>query len=188
MKKIIFALIFLSSNLLFSVEYSEEIIPQEINFFIKNIGQFSPEILYYSDITSGKIFIRSKDIVLQFLEEDNLDEQIQLKISNVYIIFPFSNFSNVIAEEELETKINYIKGNDPNKWYFKIPTFKNVTIKNIYEGIDLVVGGENFWHFEGNAFLQKEPIYNSSGKILKKENGYLLSFSFGNFLIPEPKK
>jgi hypothetical protein len=148
------------------------------NYFVQNLGQLSPDILYYSDIPQGRLYVRQNDIVFQFIEhplkEENdviarfsqkhglrsdlpYPEECPRKISNVYVTFPESCFFAIIPEDEQVTKINIFKGNDPNKWRTDIPTFGAIRIENLYENVDLVIGGERnnpeapIWHLEGDA-------------------------------------
>jgi hypothetical protein len=43
--------------------------------------------------------------------------------------------------EELPGKCNYFIGNDPKKWHTDIPTYRKVTYKGVYPGVDLVYYG-----------------------------------------------
>lgn len=151
------------------------------NYFIQNVGQLDdPSILYYSDIPAGRICVRQDDIVFQFVEPQNKgndviarfspesrfqshlpypenEEPCARKVSNVYVTFSGSDFTEIIPEDEQVTKINIFKGNDPNKWHTDIPTFGAVRIRNLYEDVDLVIGGEMnvpdvpVWRLEGDA-------------------------------------
>jgi len=48
---------------------------------------------------------------------------------------------HVAGQEELPGKVNYIIGNDPEKWRTNIPTFGKVRYENVYPGVDLVYYG-----------------------------------------------
>ncbi|MFO0735802.1 MAG: hypothetical protein U0270_07980 [Labilithrix sp.] len=47
-----------------------------------------------------------------------------------------------VASEELVTKVNYLKGNDPSKWHSNVPTFGKVAYPSVLDGVDLVFHGE----------------------------------------------
>lgn len=41
-----------------------------------------------------------------------------------------------IKEDEAETKVSYFKGDDPSKWRTGVPTYEEVNLGEIYEGIE----------------------------------------------------
>lgn len=43
-----------------------------------------------------------------------------------------------VAERELPGKVNYLRGNDPEKWQHEVPTFAGVRIEGLYDGIDAI--------------------------------------------------
>jgi hypothetical protein len=47
----------------------------------------------------------------------------------------------VSGRDELEGKVNYFIGNEPDKWHTNIPTFSRVHHENVYEGVDMVFYG-----------------------------------------------
>jgi len=47
----------------------------------------------------------------------------------------------VVGEEELPGKVNYLMGNDPQRWRTGIPTFGRVEFLGVYPGIDLAYYG-----------------------------------------------
>lgn len=49
----------------------------------------------------------------------------------------------ITAEELQECKVNYLMGNDPEKWKTNIPTYKSVAYKGIYKNIDMRFYGNN---------------------------------------------
>lgn len=51
------------------------------------------------------------------------------------------------TEGEQETRVNYLKGNDPSKYVTNIPVYEKVRYKEVYPGIDLVYYG-NQEHYE----------------------------------------
>lgn len=50
--------------------------------------------------------------------------------------------SKAEGQDELPGKVNYFTGNDPEKWYRDIPTYKKVLFKDVYPGIDVVYYGK----------------------------------------------
>ena len=49
----------------------------------------------------------------------------------------------IIAEGLQKGKVNYLIGNDPEKWKTNIPTYQDVVYKNIYKNIDMKFYGNN---------------------------------------------
>ena len=45
------------------------------------------------------------------------------------------------SEGELESKVNYLRGRDREKWVRNVSTFEKVRYKNLYDGIDVVYYG-----------------------------------------------
>lgn len=185
------------------------------NFFVKNIGQYPEEILYYADIPEGRLWVRDGSLVIQLLErmQEVDDKGIEARqdirkrqyeaqascprrISNVYVTFPGGDFTRVVAEEPLLTRINIFKGNDPRKWVKEIPTFRQVRVSGLFPGLDLILGGpgdsEAPWHLERSteqADLSNFTWHFSANSDVVHEGRALrLSVSFGSYIIPYPKE
>ena len=80
--------------------------------FIANEDQISNEVLYYANILDGHIFITDKgELVYNFQTQG--DENISINFSES---FTGCNETIISGEDKSITKINYIKGNDPEKW------------------------------------------------------------------------
>jgi len=47
-----------------------------------------------------------------------------------------------IGKEQLPGKVNYFIGNDPAKWHTNLSTYKRISYRNVYPGIDLVYHGD----------------------------------------------
>ena len=190
-------------------------------FFVKNVGQLDPEILYYGDFQQGRIYVRQGDIVFQFIEgekKDDIEKRTSFRdkfnkskwerkdgcfdskdvriLSNVYIKFPEANFRNIVEENEQVTKINIFKGNDPEKWFSEIPTFRTIRIENFYNGVEMILeaGSKEIWRFIANN--QKEvdiipeiplPLIETSGNVPLIDENIVLSLSIGKYYIPLPK-
>ncbi len=52
-----------------------------------------------------------------------------------------SPVARAVAENELPGVMNYLRGNDPEKWHHDVPTYSRVRFESIYEGIDAVFYG-----------------------------------------------
>jgi len=124
-------------------------------------------------------------------------EGAERRVSNVYVRFPDAHFSNIVEEDEQIGRINIFKGNDPDKWFSDIPTFNSVRIKNLYSGIDLVLGGDtpdkSIWHYEGisSSGVGKrewtlQPIIESGCDVQYKDEDVIINLPFGRFSIRMP--
>jgi hypothetical protein len=49
--------------------------------------------------------------------------------------------SNIVAENPLRGRVNYLIGNDPSKWRTGLPTYGSVRYAGVYPGVDLVYYG-----------------------------------------------
>jgi photosystem II stability/assembly factor-like uncharacterized protein len=51
--------------------------------------------------------------------------------------------ARVDGEDELPGKINYLIGNDPNKWHVNISTYRRVHYREVYPGVEMVYYGNH---------------------------------------------
>ena len=58
--------------------------------------------------------------------------------------------ATVTGVNELPGKVNYFLGNDPRKWRSNVPTYGQVTYRNVYPGIDLVYYGNQDGELESD--------------------------------------
>jgi hypothetical protein len=110
--------------------------------FIKNDGQKNPSILYYEQGT-GHITAFTKEGIsvslTRFSKIKGKNHSNEVVTLTPLSTSPFS----IEALDTKEGKINYLMGNDPNKWKTDIPTYGAVLYKNIYPGIDMKFYGTN---------------------------------------------
>jgi len=98
----------------------------------------------------------------------------------------------VSGENQLITKINYLIGNDPNKHYTDLSTFKGVIYNNLYPNIDLKYYGNNKmlkYDFivrpEGN--VQDIQLFYATDSINVNKRGELeIVTSWGNIVEEKP--
>lgn len=180
---------------------------------IRNMGQYGPEILYYADLNCGRLYIRQNDLVVQLIEAGNptylkdprpagrrvfIDDdpmespgRLPRRFVNLYFQFPSADFSHVVGERDAGTRLHIFRGNDPARWRTDIPTARQVRIRDIHPGLDLVVAPEGpdapLWRFE--AIRPGSPS-GSPPMEVRAETGWSIELEglrvqtpFGGFLL-----
>ncbi len=101
--------------------------------FIENRGQLDREVKFYERGLKHSTYFTEKGIYIALHGKD----------AEVLKIKPVGGNPEpqVIAEGKLSGKVNYLKGNDPEKWKRDIPTYEKVRYKEVYKGVDVVFYG-----------------------------------------------
>ena len=129
--------------------------------FVRNMGQWEPDILFRADIPGGFLFLKKQSMVYVFYDASEItalhaggrtgDAQPTAKKTDISIVKAHGvevTFVNALAtvkhspKSPLLTKYNYFLGKDPSKWAGNVQGFEEVLYENIYEGINLRV----YWH------------------------------------------
>jgi hypothetical protein len=124
-------------------------------YFIKNQGQVDQQVQYYVHGRGQTTFFTREEIVVAWhrgqvqtpdaspgqrlpLDEVSPGKQPPSRPAVVTMQpLGLNKDLRLAALEPQEYKINYFKGNDPQKWRTDIPTFKAVAYQEAYPGIDL---------------------------------------------------
>ncbi|WP_432663752.1 SBBP repeat-containing protein [Wukongibacter baidiensis] len=125
--------------------------------FIINVGQIDSKVKYYAKGGNFGFYFTRDEVMLSFTKKtskDNLnrnssktdhskEENAQIGVA-LALQFIDAN-PNVKIEGQLRGtgKINYLKGNDPQKWFTDLSTYEKVVYKDLWMGIDLVFYGAN---------------------------------------------
>lgn len=123
--------------------------------FIENKGQWDNDVRYLTRTEGLNAWITSSGVVYDFftLIEGVEDGQIDPQMKNDPNIDPFILNNSIkghvvnmrfLNDSQAEffgngikaTYYNYYIGNDPNKWTSKVPLFSDISVSNIYNGID----------------------------------------------------
>ncbi len=119
--------------------------------FIENKGQWDSEVRYLTSTEGLNAWITSNGVVYDFftfvdgvdgpqIEYDpNIDPAIlntSIKGHVVNMNFLSNSKSEFSGIELKKTYNNYFIGNDPSKWASKVPLFTNISVSNVFEGID----------------------------------------------------
>ena len=115
--------------------------------FMENKGQISnPNVLYYFDSKQGAVYVEKNKLVIvnnYFKSEDHkfLPEETELIQTGKHTFTIHFNGSNpnpqVILGEQFRTKYNYFAGQDSTKWVRGARAAKELTLSDLYKGIDL---------------------------------------------------
>ncbi len=114
------------------------------NLFIKNIGQYDSNILYYSQLNDINIFIKIDGIYFDFYQLESKSDSYLKKGHLVKMDFIDGKSFQQFNEEKIG-EVNYFLGNDKSKWKTNVPFFNELTINNVYDKIDFRI------YFEDNV-------------------------------------
>jgi hypothetical protein len=105
--------------------------------FMENAGQWAPEVLFRTISDVGPIWITTNGIVYDFKKKATnkriIGDVCKLNFAGM------NNAKNLIAEggEPISTKFNFFKGKDYSSANKSVSAYKEVIVKNIYDGVDI---------------------------------------------------
>ncbi|MBI5206908.1 MAG: SBBP repeat-containing protein [Candidatus Firestonebacteria bacterium] len=130
--------------------------------FIQNNGQTDKRVKFYEKSLGHTTFFTNDGIILclegknskELAREQKLlpainnqdskssEKEIQSEIIKLFLVNANKN-PEIKGEELQDSKVNYLKGNDPKAWKTNIPTYKAIVYKEIYKDIDMKFYGNN---------------------------------------------
>jgi uncharacterized repeat protein (TIGR01451 family) len=106
-------------------------------WFEPNQGQTGAQVKFISHGRGYGLFLTVDEAVLALQPSREHRDVVRMSLKG-------SNPSaNVIGEDEMAGKSNYLIGNDPTKWQRNIPQFARVRYQDVYPGVDLVYYGSD---------------------------------------------
>jgi gliding motility-associated-like protein len=114
--------------------------------FIPNKGQWSSNILFKADLPGGAFFLEKDQISYYFFDQAALHQvwhnfKKDAVIQNLVIRIRFSGSNGASSVENTGTTsseyYNYFIGNDPAKWATNIHATDEITMHDVWPGIDL---------------------------------------------------
>ena len=103
-------------------------------YFVANQGQTAPEVKFYTQKGGTTFHFTSQGILLSFSTgKDDAGKPTRVSLTPLGMRKAVA----LVALEPQEGKVNYFRGNDPQKWHTDIPTCKAVLYREAYAGIDL---------------------------------------------------
>ncbi|QUI23467.1 SBBP repeat-containing protein [Vallitalea pronyensis] len=125
--------------------------------FITNAGQIDSRVKYYAKRENFGFYFTSEEVVLSFVKgtanrshnehlnksDINKDEAKKIGVTLVMQFIDANPDVEIKSKVRSTGRINYLKGNDPNKWYTDLATYEKVVYKELWTGIDLMFYGLN---------------------------------------------
>ncbi len=115
--------------------------------FMRNDGQMDERVEFYERGNGHSTFFTNEGVYLELFNSrgDTNKSKIVHSKSEIIKLVPIGGNKDVkvSAQDMLSGKINYLKGNDPEKWRKNIPTYKSVVYEDVYDGIDMKFYGNN---------------------------------------------
>ncbi len=115
--------------------------------FIENKGQWPQEVLYRAQIPNGYLWVTDKGLKYQLFDLKNaqahtssLDAHLRKKQLTEQTLFAaFKNTAASSSEFKNNKSIQYFNffyGNDPDLWQSGVPSFDQIRLSNVFDGID----------------------------------------------------
>ncbi|MEM6524744.1 MAG: PKD domain-containing protein [Bacteroidota bacterium] len=123
--------------------------------FIENKGQWPQEFRFKKSLGNGQVFFGKNKLQFHLTDlgrlshpphgntEDHESEHNDLSGLVSHDSYSLTFMASLEPEciegkGKRRTKVNYLKGRDPNDWFSNIATFESVLYGNVYDGIDAV--------------------------------------------------
>lgn len=164
-------------------------------YFEENKGQFNSEISFQTFITDCQVRFLPQSISYAMVRELEDDEP-HVENEKKYVNYQWMgerdpehealvwnmNWVNACTDKQwagkmpFEGYVNYIQGNDPEKWVSKARRYRELWYEGIYENIDLRYYGNNDHQLKYDFIIQPGGDLSS---ILMKPEG-VINYSMGN--------
>ncbi len=125
--------------------------------FVENKGQWGSDFAYYSSQANVRTWITNSGLTFDVrganiktgrkiycpskyrsFTEDKIDEEV-VQHHAIHVDFVGANMPAMQPNGLREGSFNYLQGNDESKWVRNVPHYNEVTMKNVYQGIDALV-------------------------------------------------
>jgi len=114
-----------------------------ITGFVANHGQAPAEVRYYAALPGGAIYLTRDAVILDTWRTERqspLDESPDIRRVGRAVWFRFAdhNPGAVLAGDgRRESRLNFLMGQDRNRWHADVPVFERATYRDLWPGIDL---------------------------------------------------
>jgi gliding motility-associated-like protein len=173
--------------------------------FVENKGQWHRDVLFKAAIPGGDLYVmknRLKYVFYQwhqkghhhgFFDEESSAMRGASQVPDlsrfhqaVEVSFVRSNEdSRITGQGDHFSNINFIKGDDPGKWASGIHSYSQIQIKDLYEGVDLVIYTNEYglkYDLIVSPGIEPSSIrmkYKGHNSLLVQEGKLLVSTIFG---------
>lgn len=107
--------------------------------FEQNQGQVDSQVRFLAHAGQGTMYFTPGEAVLALASRDSQNKS---QISALRLKWVGANPNpQIVAENPLPGKINYLIGRDPAHWHTGIPTFARVRYRGLYPGVDAIYYG-----------------------------------------------
>jgi hypothetical protein len=132
--------------------------------FIENVGQYDSRVRYQLHSAAGTLWLADDALWLTILDDQapntspdpsvydphpsaSAGETRRLKATNIRLSFVGANSSAHLEPfEQLETRVSYLLGNNPEYWRSDVPVWRGVRYVDLYPGVDLeLTAGQGNW-------------------------------------------
>ena len=104
-------------------------------FFEANQGQAEATAAFLARTTEAQCTISATGMQMNLRNSAGKSGQLQMNFVGA------NATAQIHGVAELNTKVNYLIGNNPAQWHAGVPTFAKVRVEKIYPGVDVVFYG-----------------------------------------------
>ncbi len=150
--------------------------------FEQNQGQAPAGVKFISRGASGMLFLSPSEITLR---APGKAAPFRLKLQGA------TSTPSVVGTGERSGNVNYFNGSQSSAWLTNIPSYTQVTYRNVYPHIDLIVYGNNR-QFESDFVVAQDAnpatiAFQIEGKVELRQDGSLAAQSAGGaFQLHKP--
>ncbi len=122
-------------------------LPERPIAIIQNQGQLPEKVLYYARSSSGGIYFTSDGVTVdrrtnvEYIGGEDDDSADSVRVQGIVVRYKFADASNaatIVPSEAGAGTYNFLRGDASSQWITNVPTYKKLTYKNLYSGIDVV--------------------------------------------------
>ncbi len=159
--------------------------------FTENKGQIDENVRFYVDTFAGTVFITDKGEIVYSLTKTGEESQ-ETKAIVIRESLRSPKESEVQGINKAETRVNYFLG-DKDRWKTDIPTWQEVSMGEVYEGIELKIKAygntvEKLFtvHPQGSVSDIKLKIEGSKGLKVSKDGELEIETELGTVKFTKP--
>lgn len=156
-----------------------------------NKGQTDESVKFLSHGPGYELFLRANEAVLS-LRKPQATDKVESSVLRLKMIGA-NAAPRVEGEEELPGKVNYLTGNDREKWRRNVPTYRKVRYTDVYPGIDVVYyGNQRELEYDfvvaagANPKLIRFKVEGAKRLRLDQQGNLLLALKHGELRLNKP--